>query len=274
MVRAVREGSRVSVVPSNPRRRSGVQSVEVGASLLRALADADGAQSLGVLARAAGMSSAKAHRYLVSYVQAGLVVQSERSGAYDLGPLAVRVGLAALERFDVLRLAGERLGALRDEVGQTVMLSVWTDAGPTVARIELSGHPVTLAVRVGTTFPLLTSATGLVFLAYAPDAVPADLVAAEVAAAQAARVPGAPADDGAIARLRAEIRNQGVATADQTFMVGICALAVPLLHGDGRLAAALTVIGRPGGLDRDPEGAVVRALRAFAGAGAGSAPRP
>ncbi|MEA2665427.1 MAG: hypothetical protein QOI11_2371, partial [Candidatus Eremiobacteraeota bacterium] len=114
------------VVPSNPRRRSGVQSVEVGASLLRALADADGPQSLGSLARAAGMSSAKAHRYLVSYVQAGLAIQSERSGAYDLGPLAVRVGLAALERFDVVRLAGERLGALRDEIDQTVMISVWT----------------------------------------------------------------------------------------------------------------------------------------------------
>ena len=41
------------------------------------------------------MSAAKAHRYLVSCVQAGLVVQSERSGSYDLGPLAVRVGLAA-----------------------------------------------------------------------------------------------------------------------------------------------------------------------------------
>jgi DNA-binding IclR family transcriptional regulator len=249
-----------------------VQSVEVGASLLRALADADGPQSLGVLARAAGMSSAKAHRYLVSYVQAGLAVQSERSGAYDLGPLAVRVGLAALERFDVLRLAGERLGTLRDEVGQTVLLSVWTDAGPTVARIELSGHPITLAVRVGTTFPLLTSATGLIFLAFAPDVVPAERVAEELAAVQAARVSGIPGDADAVARLRAEVRAQGLAAVDQTFMVGICALAVPLLHGDGRLAAALTVIGRPGGLDRNPDGEVARALRAFAGAGTVSPP--
>jgi DNA-binding IclR family transcriptional regulator len=249
-----------------------VQSVEVGASLLRALADADGPQSLGVLARAAGMSSAKAHRYLVSYLQAGLAVQSERSGAYDLGPLAVRVGLAALERFDVLRLAGERLGTLRDEVGHTVMLSIWTDAGPTVARIELSSHPITLAVRVGTAFPLLTSATGLIFLAFAPDVVPAERVAEELATAQAARVSGIPGDAGAVARLRAEVRAQGLAAVDQTFMVGICALAVPLLHGDGRLAAALTAIGRPGGLDRDPDGQVARALRAFASAGTVSPP--
>lgn len=259
------------VVPSNPRRRSGVQSVEVGASLLRALADADGPQSLGALARAAGMSSAKAHRYLVSYVQSGLAVQSERSGAYDLGPLAVRVGLAALERFDVVRLAGERLGSLRDEIDQTVMLSVWTDAGPTVARIELPGHPVTLAVRVGTTFPLLTSATGLIFLTYAPDLVPAAQLTEELALA-AASPPGtdAPGDGSAVARLRAEIRAQGFAFVDQSFMIGICALAVPLFHSDGRLAAALTTIGRRGLLK--PDGPTARALRAFAAAGSPSSP--
>jgi DNA-binding IclR family transcriptional regulator len=249
-----------------------VQSVEVGASLLRALADADGPRSLGALARAAGMSAAKAHRYLVSYVQAGMAVQSARSGAYDLGPLAVRIGLAALERFDVVRLAGDRLGTLRDEVGETVMLSIWTDAGPTVARIELSGHPVTLAVRVGTAFPLLTSATGLIFLTFAPDVVPPARLAEELAIAQAARLPGTPADGSAVARLRAEIRARGVASVDQTFMVGICALAVPLLHGDGRLAAALTVVGRPDGLDRSPDGAVARALRVFAAVGAREAP--
>lgn len=259
------------VVPSNPRRRSGVQSVEVGASLLRALADADGPQSLGALARAAGMSSAKAHRYLVSYVQAGLAVQSERSGAYDLGPLAVRVGLAALERFDVVRLAGERLGSLRDEIDQTVMISVWTDAGPTVARIELSGHPVTLAVRVGTTFPLLTSATGLIFLTYAPDLVPAAQLTEELAlAAASAPAIAAPGDGSAVARLRAEIRTQGFAFVDQSFMIGICALAVPLFHSDGRLAAALTTIGRRGLLR--PDGPTARALRAFAAAGSPSSP--
>jgi DNA-binding IclR family transcriptional regulator len=260
----------VPVVPSNPRRRSGVQSVEVGASLLRALADADGPQSLGVLARAAGMSSAKAHRYLVSYVQSGLAVQSERSGAYDLGPLAVRVGLAALERFDVVRLAGERLGSLRDEIDQTVMLSVWTDAGPTVARIELSGHPVTLAVRVGTTFPLLTSATGLIFLTYAPDLVPAAQLSEELALAASSRGTGAPGDGSGVARLRAEIRAQGFAFVDQSFMIGICALAVPLFHSDGRLAAALSTIGRRGLLE--PDGQTARALRAFAAAGSPSLP--
>jgi DNA-binding IclR family transcriptional regulator len=256
----------VSVVPHNPRRRSGVQSVEVGASLLRALADADGPRSLGTLARAAGMSSAKAHRYLVSYVQAGLVVQSERSGSYDLGPLAVRLGLAAMERFDVVRVASERLALLRDELQQTVLLVVWTDAGPTVARIELSPSPVTLAMRVGTPHPILTSATGRIFLAFAPEAIAPSKIAGELAASRSARVAGAPVDEIEVARLREQVRTEGIAAVDQTFLVGVRAIAVPLFHGDGRLAAAVTAVGRPDALDLSPDGAPAQALRAFVAA--------
>jgi DNA-binding IclR family transcriptional regulator len=256
----------MSSVTPNPRRRAGVQSVEVGAALLRALADADGPQSLGVLARAAGMSSAKAHRYLVSYVQAGLVVQGERTGAYDVGPLAVRIGLAALARFDVVRVAGERLAELRDAVEQTVSLAVWTDAGPTVARIELSRHPVTLAVRVGTTFPVLTTATGRIFLAYAFDGIPASVLADELAAARRVHIPGAPADDAEVEALRDEVRARGLASVDQSFLVGVDAMAGPLFHQDGRLAAAVTVIGRPDTLDLAWDGATAEAIRRFAAA--------
>lgn len=258
-------------IPANPRRRAGVQSVEVGASLLRALADADGPRSLSALARAAGMSSAKAHRYLVSCVQAGLVVQSERSGSYDLGPLAVRIGLAALERFDAVRVAGDRLGELRDRVGQTVTLAIWTDAGPTVARIELSRHPVTLAVRVGTTYPILTSATGRVYLAFAAELVGRERVAAELATAHVARIASAPKDEAAVERLREEILARGYASVDQTFIVGVCAMAAPLFHQDGLLAACVTIVGRPDTLDVGPDGTAAEELLQFTAA---SAARP
>ncbi|MEG0884369.1 MAG: helix-turn-helix domain-containing protein, partial [Janthinobacterium sp.] len=52
---------------------------------LQALGQARGALMLKDLAAAAGMSAAKAHRYLVSFQRLGLVVQDGRSGHYDLG---------------------------------------------------------------------------------------------------------------------------------------------------------------------------------------------
>jgi DNA-binding IclR family transcriptional regulator len=238
--------------PETTTRRSGVQSVGVGAALLRALADAGGPEPLGVLARAANMTPAKAHRYLVSFVQAGLVVQSERSGNYDLGPLATRLGLAAIDRFDVVRVAGERLGELRDAVDATTLIALWTDLGATVARIALSSHPVTLAVRIGTTFPTFTTATGRIFLAFGEQNHVKHVVD-EASAEEIAR----------IGNLREEIRSAGMASVDQTFLVGVQALSAPLFHTDGALAAAVTVLSRPGNLDLSPKGAVARELTNF-----------
>jgi DNA-binding IclR family transcriptional regulator len=233
-------------------RRSGVQSIGVGAALLRALADAPGPEPLGVLARAAKMSPAKAHRYLVSFVQAGLVVQLERTGEYDLGPLATRLGLAAIQRFDVVRVAGERLDELRDAVDATTLLAIWTDVGPTVARIALSAHPVTLAVRIGTAFPISSTATGRVYLAFGEQLDVQRLLSAREAA------------DPAAAALRDHVRASGLAHVSQTFLVGVEALSGPLFDAQGRLAAALTIITRPGQLDLTPNGPVARQLREFA----------
>ena len=238
--------------PETTARRAGIQSVGVGAALLRALADASGPEPLGVLARAANMTPAKAHRYLVSFVQAGLVVQSERTGNYDLGPLATRLGLAAIDRFDVVRVAGERLGELRDAVDATTLIALWTDLGPTVARIALSSHPVTLAVRIGTTFPILTTATGQIFLAFGEQNYVTPLVG-EASIEERARIGG----------LCEEIRSAGMVSVDQTFLVGVEALSAPLFHTDGALAAAVTVLSRPGRLDLSLKGTVAKSISDF-----------
>ena len=69
------------------------------------------------LGAAAGMSAAKAHRYLVSFQRLGLVVQDEHSTRYDLGPAALKLGLASLERLDAVQLARARMDALMRRSG-------------------------------------------------------------------------------------------------------------------------------------------------------------
>ena len=62
------------------KERAGIQSVEVGFALLDALARAPGPLMLRDLAAAAGMSAAKAHRYLVSFQRLQLVTQRCQPG--------------------------------------------------------------------------------------------------------------------------------------------------------------------------------------------------
>jgi DNA-binding IclR family transcriptional regulator len=64
------------------KERAGIQSVEVGFALLEALTRARGPQMLKDLASDAGMSAAKAHRYLVSFQRIGLVTQDARTSRW------------------------------------------------------------------------------------------------------------------------------------------------------------------------------------------------
>src|SRR5690606_930861 len=82
---------------ANDGRRS-IQSVETGFPLLAALVESARPMTLRDLAAAAGMTSAKAHPYLVSFVRVGLVQQDPATGQYDLGPFALQMGLVSLQR--------------------------------------------------------------------------------------------------------------------------------------------------------------------------------
>src|ERR1700761_384248 len=76
------------------KTRLGIQSVEVAAQILRALAAAGRSLPLKDLAKAAGMHPGKAHRYLVSLTRSEFVTQDESSGHYGIGPASITLGLA------------------------------------------------------------------------------------------------------------------------------------------------------------------------------------
>ena len=82
--------------------RSGIQSIEVGFKLLQAPALSPRAMMLRDLAAAADMNPAKAH-CTVSFQRLGTVAQDPVSGRYDLGPFALQLGLAGLNRLDPVR---------------------------------------------------------------------------------------------------------------------------------------------------------------------------
>ena len=84
--------------------KNGVQSLEIGLSVAHVLVNSQGPMMLKDIAQQAGMSPAKAHRYLVSLIRAGLVEQDPASSRYDLGPFALNIGLVALDRLDRVRL--------------------------------------------------------------------------------------------------------------------------------------------------------------------------
>ena len=242
-----------------PKR--GIGAIETGLRLIDVLASSDGPMQLKEIAAETGMPAAKAHRYLASFIAAGMVSQSGPSGRYDLGPMALRLGAVALGRFDVIETACGGLQNLRDDIRATCFVSGWSDRGPVILRWEDSRRPVTVIVQVGSTMPLLTSATGRAFLAHLPREATAGLVERELAADEF------PAG-GAAERLDAlidETRKVGLGRTDGEFQPGISALAAPLFDPLGAMVGAVAALGRSGEFDGAHDGAVATALLAFTG---------
>lgn len=240
------------------RSRHGIQSLEVGARLLRALTVASGPMKLRDLAAAAGMPAAKAHRYLASFARAGLTEQLAESGRYDLGPFALTLGLSALARVATVSAALPTLNSLRDRLRHTVALAVWANRGATIVRWLGTDTPVAASLRIGSVMPLTRSATGRVFAAFLPEPTTRRLIRAELAGNRRVRL--RPASAVGLRRELARIRRDGVARASD-FIAGISGCAAPVFSHDGSVAGALVVLGYSATLQLGLRGRVVRTLK-------------
>ena len=191
------------------------------------------------------MPPSKVHRYLASFVTAGLVKQQGRSGRYDLGPAAMQLGLAAIARHDFVNATADGLPELALQTRMTVLLAVWANEGATVVRWQRGLSPTVTSIGLGTTLPLLSSATGRVFLSYAPKA--AIKRARDNELRRAARAPGVLCDVAATAeglgQLKTAIRARGYETLSGEFIPGLVAAAAPILDWQGEAQAVVTLVG-------------------------------
>jgi DNA-binding IclR family transcriptional regulator len=216
------------------QKRRGVQSMDTGIRLLEALEQADGPQTLKDLSARAGMDPSSAHRYLASFVHSGLVRQ-DADARYDFGPLALRIGLAAMQRLDAVQLAERAMPELVAETGYTALLSVWSNRGPTVVHWQRSKNPFTTNLALGSVLPIYRSATGAVMVAFLPREVTAEAMAAEMRRESV--------DRETFGRAVERARKTRLAFVDSAVIPGLSAIASPILDWNGEAAAAVTLIG-------------------------------
>ena len=241
------------------KNRRGIQSIELGCGLLLELAKQLRPVALKDLARAAGMTAGKAHPYMVSFLNVGFVTQTE-AGRYELGPLALQLGLARLQRLDPVKEASQLIEELARETGQSVALAVWGNLGPTIVRLEEPVQPLHVNLRTGTVMSLGHTATGRLFAAYLPHQVVEPLLGDDLERFGYATGRGAPPAQAALDVALAEIRKHGLSRTRGHPIPGIDALCAPVFDSAGHIVLGILVMGPSATFDSNWDGAVARPL--------------
>lgn len=231
---------------------SGVKSVSQAINILNVVAQMDGPVSLKEIAARAGVAPSKTHRYLQSLCACGFLNQAAKSGAYDLGMETLRLGLAAINRVDIVNRAGEALAKLTDETASDSFLTVWADSGPTIVRFERSKRPTMAMLGAGVSIPILNSATGLVFLAFGHRGRIEDVVRRQTN----------DNFDAAMKEVSArieDVRKAGYAYSVGLIMQGRQCISAPVMSYDDKVIAAVSLVS----MDQDiinPDSPAVAAM--------------
>lgn len=244
--------------PVEPREQRGIQSIEVGFRLIRVLEKASAKLPLKTLADLAGLPASNTHLYMVSFSRVGLVVQDPITLRYGLGPYAVQLGLAGLRQLDIIDVARGPMEELQTQNSLAVYLSIWGNLGPTIV-LKLDGSLQSpLSVRVGYVSPLLSTATGSIYLTYMAEREIAEALALEIS-----RSGGRPPQD--IDSIRARVRTTGIGVSSSRVNEGFAAVSAPVLNQDNRLAGSITVLGPHSLVDMSPDGELAASMRQTAG---------
>ncbi|WAL83504.1 IclR family transcriptional regulator [Pandoraea sp. XJJ-1] len=238
------------------RASRGVQSVDVAARVLQALAQAHRALGPGDLAALAGLPPAQAHPYLVSLTRLGLLKRDPMSGDYTPGPMTLRLALLHLENDPAYRAAVPRVVALARETGLCVAICTSAPQGPLVVHFERAAFPLHVNLHVGSVMSLTTTSTGRAFCAFTPQA--------QWPQAWREQMPTSPSEREGFDALLDETRAHGVARSVNTPSPSVSSLCAPVFDASGRLRLALTAIGPTAALDVAWDGAAANALRATA----------
>ncbi|MCO6387408.1 IclR family transcriptional regulator [Aliihoeflea sp. 40Bstr573] len=252
-------------LPTLKRKTSaprGVQSIDTGGIILKALANARGPLKLRDLAELTDMAAAQLHPYLVSFRKMGMVEQTE-AGHYQLGAFALHLGLTRLRNQNAYRETVSRVASLADDLQLMIAVTVWGLHGPTIVYVQESSARIHANVQVGNIFLMTATATGKVFAAYLPLSITQPMVRQERSDRTLLERGPFEFDETRYWDDVERVRARGFETTRDLPIPGVSAVAAPVFDHTGKIQLALTAIGPTSMIDLADHGPAVTGLLRF-----------
>jgi IclR family acetate operon transcriptional repressor len=229
----------LSSAPAAPHGHgdSGLSSVDNALWLLQLIGERQ-ALRVAEAADLLGVARSTAHRLLSALRRRDFVMQDRPNGAYRPGPALNAIGMAAISKIDVRRVARPVLEELREQTQETASLAVLE--GAAVRFVDCIESPRSLRVgnRTGIVRQAHASAVGKAMLAELPmnellRRYPAEELPTGTVAAVTTRT-------ALLAELQ-EIRDQGYALNWEESADGVSAVAVALRDPSGAPVASIGI---------------------------------
>lgn len=197
------------------------------------------------LARTLGYSKTVVHRVVRTLVASGFFLVDERTRRYRLGPGAVSVGLAALARMEVPRVAQPHMERLVARTGETATLSArYGDQRMYLAQV-LSPQEIRMAVPLGQLFPLHIGGSSKAILASLDPAELNDYLDRTLDGT----MPVTSREE--LEEQLRRIRRRGYAVSRGERQVDAGSVAAPVFDASGRVYGALSICGPVGRISGD-----------------------
>lgn len=160
------------------------------------------------------------------------------AGRYELGPMLIQLGTAALASTEIRELALPVLQRLTEITAETSHLAIPCDNRALIVAVQDSSHPLRAASRPGYLAELHCSSTGKIFLAFLHAHQIPEVVS------EASLIERTPHTITSLAKLKKEAdltRKRGYSLDDEEYHPGVRCIAAPVFGPDGRVVAAIGV---------------------------------
>lgn len=200
-----------------------------------------GERELGIteIARRMKLHKSSVHRIVRTLEHLGWLEQNPDSEKYKLGLGILDVAGVLLKTYDYREVISASMRELKNAVGETIVLSVYTNhTGVCIDLVEAENR-ITYTSKLGHPTPVYSGATGKILLAY-QDPAEVDYT---VAAGLKQFTPGTIVTEEALRADLAEIRKNGYATSFEETDYGVSAIGAPIFSGNGALLYGLSIVG-------------------------------
>jgi DNA-binding IclR family transcriptional regulator len=214
-----------------------VRAVERAMEILSTFDDEHETRGVSEVAQVTGLHKATTHRIMMTLLNGGFLERAPDGERFQLGLRLMELGLGALRRLDVRRVAFPYMEQLVERLDETCDLGVFDRGEVLYIEVAHSNQTLTIAANAGRHLPAHCTASGRVFLAFLPPEVVEPIL-------QGPLVAHTPKTITSPARLREELevtRQRGYGLDDEELEEGIRAVSAPIRDMDGNVIAALSV---------------------------------